>query len=80
VRKIVPKENLLEFNVADGWEPLCEFLGDRIPAGRKFLHINESNDFISRSRWRNKMQMANVALQFTMYVAAVICSMAYASK
>ena len=27
VKLHVPKEQLLEFNVKQGWEPLCEFLG-----------------------------------------------------
>ena len=71
VRRMVPKDNLLEFNVAEGWKPLCEFLGDRIPAGRKFPHVNDNNDFISRSKWRNKMQMANVALNFTISAVAL---------
>jgi nitrate reductase NapE component len=31
IREIVPKDNLLEWNLADGWEPLCEFLGKPVP-------------------------------------------------
>ncbi|KAH8928543.1 hypothetical protein BT69DRAFT_1346531 [Atractiella rhizophila] len=31
VRKRIPKERLLEFNVKQGWEPLCKFLGKPIP-------------------------------------------------
>ena len=31
VRKNVPKEQLLEFNVKQGWGPLCEFLGVEVP-------------------------------------------------
>ena len=27
----MPKERLLEVNVADGWEPLCKFLGRPVP-------------------------------------------------
>lgn len=33
VRKVVPKDQLLEFNPADGWRPLCEFLGVPLPRG-----------------------------------------------
>jgi hypothetical protein len=72
VRRMVPKENLLEFSVANGWEPLCNFLGDRIPAGRKFPHVNSDYNFISRTKWRNKMQMANVALKVTVSAAALV--------
>ena len=35
VRKMVPKDRLLEFNPADGWDPLCEFLGVPVPREAK---------------------------------------------
>lgn len=31
IRRIVPKEHLLEYKLDDGWEPLCVFLGKPIP-------------------------------------------------
>ena len=34
-----PKDKLLIFNVKDGWEPLCNFLGKAIP-DKKFPHKN----------------------------------------
>ena len=33
VRSLVPKENLLEYQVQDGWAPLCQFLGAGVPLG-----------------------------------------------
>jgi hypothetical protein len=30
VRKYIPNERLLEFDVKGGWEPLCEFLGKKV--------------------------------------------------
>lgn len=71
VRRMVPKENLLEFNITEGWEPLCDFLGESIPAGRKFPHVNDNSDFISRSKRRNRMQMANVALNFAVSLTMI---------
>jgi hypothetical protein len=38
-RKVVPKERLLEFKAADGWELLCTFLGKDVPQG-KYPHRN----------------------------------------
>jgi hypothetical protein len=32
IREIVPKERLLEYEVSQGWGPLCAFLGDKVPA------------------------------------------------
>ncbi len=30
-RRTIPKDQLLEFSVADGWDPLCNFLGVPVP-------------------------------------------------
>ncbi|KAF6826966.1 nad dependent epimerase [Colletotrichum plurivorum] len=40
VRRITPKERLLEFDLKDGWAPLCEFLGKPVPK-EPFPHLNE---------------------------------------
>lgn len=40
VRDSVPKEQLLEYNVKEGWGPLCAFLGVDIP-DTPFPHQNE---------------------------------------
>ena len=40
VRRICPKDRLLEFKLADGWDPLCEFLGKEDP-GVPFPRLNE---------------------------------------
>ncbi|EOO00527.1 putative nad dependent epimerase protein [Phaeoacremonium minimum UCRPA7] len=41
IKEKVPAENLLEFNLADGWEPLCKFLGKEVP-DMPFPHANEA--------------------------------------
>ena len=40
VKRIIPAENLLVFDVKEGWEPLCRFLGVSEPA-RPFPHLND---------------------------------------
>ena len=51
VRGKVPPERLLEFNVKDGWEPLCEFLGLPVP-DIPFPNIADSSLFIQfRRAW-----------------------------
>ena len=74
VRSLTPKENLLEFKITDGWAPLCKFLGEPVPVGCKFPHINDNHDFVARSRRRNRRQMLNVAFRY-----AVIGTMAVGS-
>lgn len=40
VRKYVPPDRLLEFNLKQGWKPLCHFLGKEVPAV-SFPHVND---------------------------------------
>jgi len=44
IRKMVPPERLLEFKLADGWGPLCEFLGKEVP-DVPFPRVNEAAEF-----------------------------------
>lgn len=40
VRRVTPKERLLEYKLGSGWEPLCEFLGKPVP-DMPFPHVND---------------------------------------
>ncbi|KAF2210307.1 hypothetical protein CERZMDRAFT_113265 [Cercospora zeae-maydis SCOH1-5] len=44
VKQAVPKERLLEMNIKEGWKPLCDFLGEEIPAW-DFPRTNTTDDF-----------------------------------
>jgi hypothetical protein len=44
VRAAVPPERLLLYDVKEGWEPLCAFLGVPVPA-EPFPRINSSEEF-----------------------------------
>jgi hypothetical protein len=48
-REIAP-ERLLVFNVAEGWEPLCAFLGVPVPENAPFPRINTTAEFQSDAR------------------------------
>lgn len=41
VRRTVPAERLLVFDVKDGWEPLCRFLGQPVPEDVPFPRLND---------------------------------------
>ena len=43
VQRFVPTERLLVFRVAEGWGPLCKFLGCDVPEGTPFPHLNEGD-------------------------------------
>ena len=46
VRRVVPKDQLLEFNPTEGWQPLCKFLDVPVPRGvdGHFLEYPRTND------------------------------------
>jgi hypothetical protein len=46
----VPSQRLLVFDVKEGWEPLCTFLGVPVPASEPFPHVNDAADFSHRQR------------------------------
>jgi Sulfotransferase domain len=46
VRAAIPPERLLVFNVVDGWEPLCAFLGVPVP-DEPFPRVNSTAEFWS---------------------------------
>ena len=45
VKERVPPEKLLVYEVTQGWEPLCAFLGVEVPKGRPFPHLNDREEF-----------------------------------
>jgi len=65
IRSLVPKENLLEYKMGEGWKPLCDFLEVPVPEGKKFPRTNDTDGFVDRCRKRNRMQMLNVLFRAT---------------
>ena len=45
VRRVVPPERLLVYEVKEGWGPLCAFLGVPVPEGKPFPHLNDAEEF-----------------------------------
>jgi hypothetical protein len=77
IRSLVPKENLLEYKMGEGWKPLCEFLEVPVPEGKKFPRTNDTDGFVDRCRRRNRMQMMNVLFRATVVggsLAAIVWS------
>lgn len=52
VRKLVPPERLLNYRVGEGWGPLCDFLGIKVP-DFEFPHVNKTDQFLAgrAKRW-----------------------------
>lgn len=45
VKRQVPPEKLLVYEVKEGWEPLCSFLGVEVPRDKPFPHLNDRASF-----------------------------------
>jgi hypothetical protein len=58
VEERVPVERLLVYDVKEGWEPLCEFLGVEVPQGKSFPHLNDTEAFRNMVRRRERVGMA----------------------
>ena len=41
MRRTVPPERLLVYDVKEGWEPLCRFLDRPVPADTAFPRLND---------------------------------------
>jgi len=48
VRRAVPAGRLLEFEVSEGWAPLCDFLGVPVPKA-PFPRTNDTAEFLARA-------------------------------
>ncbi|KPM42477.1 hypothetical protein AK830_g4050 [Neonectria ditissima] len=63
VRDTVPSEQLLDFKLSDGWEPLCRFLGKDVP-DVPFPHVNDSVEYKARSKRLGNKIMKIAARKF----------------
>ena len=80
VRKLVPKERLLEYRIEDGWGPLCEFLGEDVSLleGEEFPKGNSAEDFVRANDlvWMVESTMTVVKLLGVVVLAYVVLRLA----
>jgi len=48
VRRDVPADRMLVYEISQGWGPLCAFLGVPVPEGKPFPHLNDAAEFRAR--------------------------------
>ena len=66
MQSIVPKENLLVWNVKDGWKPLCDFLGKPVP-DCPIPHDNKTGDTEWAEKTFNESGAGKLAFQHLKY-------------
>ncbi|OCK74213.1 hypothetical protein K432DRAFT_311194 [Lepidopterella palustris CBS 459.81] len=79
VRSLVPAENLLEYRMGQGWEPLCQALEVPVPKGKKFPHTNDTDGFVDRCKARNRAQMCNIAFRALVMGGGILAAVLSAS-
>jgi hypothetical protein len=75
VKEFVPPERLLVYEVTQGWEPLCEFLGVEVP-DEPFPHRNDADEF-RKIAMRRQMAafLAPMAPAVTVLVSLVLAAL-----
>lgn len=53
----MPKDQLLEFRVQEGWDPLCKFLGQPVPS-QPFPMTNGKAELVERIKAYGKAEMS----------------------
>lgn len=71
VRSLVPPERLLEYDVRQGWEPLCKFLNVPVP-DTPFPSGNNQEDFHASCRAKDKIK----AMRAAGYAGAMVAGLA----
>lgn len=75
VKQVVPTARLLVFEVKDGWEPLCTFLGCEVPQNTPFPHLNSGDETLKAkvyeiflSSWVKKIAIGLSLLLFALLI------------
>ncbi|KAJ7161970.1 putative NAD dependent epimerase/dehydratase [Mycena crocata] len=78
IRRLVPQDRLLEFEVQDGWEPLGKFLGKAIPQ-TQFPRVNDRNQFQKMVFWNRLAISWNLVVKIggSLFVIALAVILVY---
>ncbi len=71
VRRRVPPERLLVYEIKEGWGPLCESLGVPVP-DKPFPHLNEARELRRSVRLLSALAIAVPALALTTLAALLL--------
>ena len=65
------------YEVKQGWDPLCEFLGVAAPEGKPFRYLNDAEVFRGRIRWMRTLSVAVPAVAALADALTGIAMMSY---
>lgn len=75
-RRLVGSDKRLEFNIKQGWGPLCEFLGVDVPLGEDgepipFPHINDTHSYSAKLGVMKRQAVGRIAKQWSPLLAII---------
>lgn len=71
VKRTIPAENLLVFEVKDGWKPLCQFLNKPIPK-EEFPNVNDRAEMLQRMRLMKVFTLLPTVVLALLVVALIV--------
>jgi hypothetical protein len=71
VKKYVPADRLLVYQISEGWEPLCSFLGVPVPE-TQFPQVNDTKEFKRDIAARTRRSVFQVSAGTTALVAVIL--------
>jgi hypothetical protein len=76
VERVVPPERLLVYEVTQGWEPLCEFLGVPVP-DEQFPRLNDREEMLKRIRLIKRVRVVGPVVlgSLVLAIAALVWRM-----
>ncbi|HEV2346261.1 MAG TPA: sulfotransferase [Actinocrinis sp.] len=75
VKAYVPADRLLVFQVSEGWEPLCAFLGVPVPE-TPFPRVNDTKEFQDDIAARTRRVAIQTVVEMTLIMAAIVGAVA----
>ena len=79
VKRTVPKEQLLIYEITQGWKPLCNYLGVSVPQGEPFPMVNDSKSMKILLRRRvlfskifNAIILAIIVIVFILLITQIL--------
>jgi hypothetical protein len=78
VKRLVPKERLLVLNVKEGWAPICDFLGEEMPA-TDFPNRNSKADFLMNNGRLGEVMQGVTQMNMALFVAGVAVAISVAA-
>ena len=78
VKRLVPRERLLVFEVREGWGPLWGFLGVERPVGVAFPNVNDTEAYVRSFRRARNSVILRVVVRGLLVLGPLVVGLVWA--